>query len=102
MSDIILFGLIGLVTSFLSNISGGGGALILLPTLIKFGLSPLDAIGTIKIGTLGLVAGSAFSTRSKNVVRHDHLVPMLVIVAIASIVGSFAALQLDNPTVKII
>lgn len=100
--QIILVGLIGLVTSFLSNISGGGGALILLPSLLAIGLEPITAIGTMKVGSIGLVIGSVASTKDKGVVRKEYLLPLILIVAIASVIGPRITFYLSSEQVKII
>lgn len=97
-----MVGLIGLIASYLSNLSGGGGALLILPALLAMGVSPLAAIGTIKIGSLGLVAGSIASSKDKGVIRKDYIYPLLAIVAVASILGPRISLGLDESKVKLI
>lgn len=100
--QMLLVFFIGLVTSFLSNISGGGGALIQIPALLAIGVSPTTAIGTIKLGSLGLIAGSMVSSKKKAVVRKDYLIPMLIIVTIASIIGPRLVLTFSDETVKLV
>lgn len=100
MIEVVVVGLIGVVTSFISNISGGGGALILMPALIHVGLPPLTAVGTIKVGSLGLVAGSVTSSKNKQVIRKEYFLPMLLIVAVASIIGPRLVINLSEDSVK--
>lgn len=102
MFDYLIIFLVGLVTSFASNITGGGGALILLPVLIWLGLSPIDAIGTIILGAVGFVIGSVFSNHARSVVRRDHVIQMVFIVAIASIIGPLVSVHLPQTSVKAI
>src|SRR5688500_963408 len=102
MLEIFLVAIIGLITSFLSNLSGGGGSMIILPALLAMGIPPLTAIGTNKLGSVGLVIGSAFSAKGKQVVRKDYLKQMIIVVALASIIGPLVALKLSQNQVKII
>lgn len=100
--QIIVVAFIGLITSFLSNIAGGGGSLILLPALLAIGLSPLNAIGTIKAGAIGLVIGSVASSKGKGLVRKDYLGPLFIIVFLASLVGPQLSVHLPEAKVKVI
>lgn len=102
MLEIIVVGLIGLITSFISNISGGGGALMLMPALLHVGLSPLTAVGTIKVGSLGLVAGSITGSKNKQVVRKEYFIPMLAIVTVASIIGPRLIIEFSEVNVKLL
>lgn len=98
--DYLIVLIAGLATSFASNVTGGGGALILLPVLIGLGLSPIDAIGTIILGAVGFVVGSAVSSHARGHVRRDHVLPLIVIVTVASIVGPLISVRLPQNSVK--
>ena len=74
----------------------------MLPVLIGLGLSPIDAIGTIILGAVGFVIGSAVSRHARGIVRRDHIVPMIFIVAAASLIGPFISVNLSQNTVKAI
>lgn len=87
MVEFVAVLLLGVVSSFLSNISGGGGALILLPTLLHLKVPPLQAIGTIKLGAIGIIMGSVAGARHKGVVRRDFIKPLLIITIITSVLG---------------
>ncbi len=100
--DYLIVLVVGLVTSFLANVTGGGGALIILPVLIGLGLSPIDAIGTIILGAVGFVVGSAVSRHARGIVRRDHIMPMIFIVAAASIIGPSISVNLSQSSVKAI
>ncbi len=100
--ELILVFIAGLITSFASNISGGGSALILLPILIGLGLSPIDAIGTLLVGGVGFVIGSAMSTHARAIVRRDHIMPMIFIVAVSSVIGPLISVHLSQSSVKLI
>ncbi len=102
MEDLILVFLLGIVSSYLSNISGGGGYFILLPALLHLGIPPLPAIGTIKFGAIGMMFGSFVSAKNKNVIRRDYLKPLIIITAITSILGPQLAFAPSDEAVKLI
>ena len=99
---IALMVLIGFTTSFVGNVSGGAGSLVQLPALLALGVQPIVAIGSIKLGSLGLVWGAAIGSRKKGIVRKDHLTPMLVLATLASIIGPLVSLNLSSHAIKII
>ncbi len=98
----VLAVVIGFVSGFFTNIASGGGALIMLPALLILGIEPLDAIGSIKLGAIGLVLGSVAGSKKTGLVRKDLLRPMIAIVVIAAIIGPQISLRLTDDTVKII
>lgn len=100
--DYLILLILGLITSFASNVTGGGGALILLPVLIGLGLSPIDAIGTIIFGAVGFVIGSNLSRPARGHIRRDHLLPLTAIVSTASIIGPLISINLSQNSVKAI
>lgn len=100
--ELVLVFILGLGSSFLSNIAGGGGALLTLPALLALGVPAVEAVGTQKLGAIGLVTGSSISTRHKHVVRQDHLLPLIGIGVVASLIGPQVALKLDEESVKVI
>lgn len=100
MFEIILVGLVGAVSSFLSNISGGGGSLIMLPLLLALGVPARSAIGAIKLGGVGLVLGSAASSKNKQVIRKDYLPALVATIVVAAILGPSLSLRFSDETVK--
>lgn len=100
--EILFVFLLGVVSSFLSNMTGGGGYFILLPTLIHLGVSPLQAIGTLKFSALGIVAGSLFGARNKNVINKEHLKPLMILAIITALIGPRFAFLFNDEQVKII
>lgn len=100
MLEYLLIFIVGLLTSFASNITGGGAALILLPVLIGLGLSPIDAIGTIILGAVGFVIGSTISKPARGHIRRDHVIPLTLIVTAASVIGPLISINLPADGVK--
>jgi len=99
---VTIVGLLGFISSFLSNLSGGAGSLILLPALLALGVEPIIAIGTIKFAGLGIVLGTNAGTRQKGLVRKEHLVPLLIVATLASIIGPQLSLHMGAHAVKIV
>lgn len=99
MVEVLVFAA-GFLASFLSGMAGGGGIIITLPLLLALNVPPLQAIGTAKLGTLGLLVGSFFEVRGKSIVRKDYLWPLVTIAAVASLLGPQLSLRLDSDTVK--
>lgn len=102
MAEVLFITLVGFVTSFLSNIAGGSGSVILLPLLLALGVSPPAAVGTDKLTALGLVIGSSLSAKGKKVVRKDYLKPLLGVATLASVIGPLIALNLEASQVRVV
>ncbi|OGL34682.1 hypothetical protein A3F65_03205 [Candidatus Saccharibacteria bacterium RIFCSPHIGHO2_12_FULL_47_16b] len=100
MPDELIIFLVGLVTSFLAGLSGGGAGLIILPVLIGLGLGPIESLGALKMGLIGLVVSSLFSKSARPHVRKDHLRPLILIAAVASVLGPLLAFNLTDSQVK--
>ncbi len=101
MIEVLVF-FVGFVASFLSGMAGGGGILIVMPFLLALNVSPVQAIATAKMGTLGLLVGSAVEVRGKKIVRKEYLWPLIIIAAAASIIGPQITLNTDPETIKIV
>jgi len=101
MLELLVFA-VGFIASFLSGVAGGGGILITVPLLLALGTPPVQAIATAKMGTLGLFIGSALEVRGKGVVRKEHLWPLIIISAVASLIGPQITLHTNAETVKIV
>jgi uncharacterized membrane protein YfcA len=52
--------------SIFSGMAGGGGGFIILPLLIALGLSPQQAVATMKLGAFGIGTGSVAAFRKKS------------------------------------
>jgi len=84
---------IGLIASFFSCIAGGAAGLIGVPLLLLLGLPPYSAVSTPKISALGISIGSLFQFYGKNLIRWSLLPGLIVLGAIAGIVGAQALLE---------
>lgn len=102
MPDELIILLVGIVISFLAGLSGGGAGLIILPVLFALGLGSTEAVGAMKMGFIGFVLSSLFSTTARPHVRKDYLRPLIIIVTVTSLAGPLVAIGLDDSQVKFI
>ena len=68
----------------------GGGVLLTIPTLIFFGLSPQTAIGTSKLGSIGLNTAGWYKFHQKRMINYK----IGFIIGIPIILGSFLGANL--------
>ena len=88
--------LIGFVTSFLATTTGGIG-LAVVPALILFGLSPLQAAATFRLAiTLGDITSLHRLERAGKVIR-PMIVPVLLLGIAGGLVGSTVLLWTPGP-----
>ena len=92
----LLIFLIGFVASFLATTTGGIG-LAVIPALILFGLSPLQASATLRLAiTLGDFTGLHRLERAGKVVR-PMILPVLLLGIAGALIGSFVLLWTPGP-----
>lgn len=94
--------ILGIITGFLGNITGGGGYLILLPALLHMGMPTTLAIGTIKFGALGITTSAVLTSKNRSFIRKDHLKPLLLLAIAASILGPQLTFLFSEYQIKII
>ncbi len=99
MTDILLVCL-AFVAGFLSSLGGGGGGVIILPALLLTGMSPLTAIGTNKLSSLGVMAGSLSEYKKTKLIQSKHLPVLILIAILTSIIGPQLSFSLDDELVK--
>lgn len=100
--DILMYILIfiaGIAAAFVGGAAGGGG-LISTPILMLLGFPPHVAIGTNKLGALGLT-GMSFNEYHKAKKIPYHIgIPVLLVVIAASIFGASFVASLDAELLK--
>lgn len=94
-SLLILFGIINILASVLSGISGGGGGLITTPLLVALGVSPSTAIATAKFSGLGLSFGSSARFFREKITDPRTVIIFSVISSIGAIIGSLLLVKLS-------
>jgi uncharacterized membrane protein YfcA len=86
---------IGLASSILSGISGGGGGFITMPYFIFIGLSPAQALATAKMGGIGTAFGSIAAIKGKGLVHRKLVVPFMSITIVCAFVSAWLIPQID-------
>lgn len=91
----ILIAIVGLVSGIFSGITGGGGAMLMIPAFIFSGLPPQVAVATAKMSGLGGDFGGLTAFIKSGHVRKDILKVMLPIAVIIGLITPliFAAVE---------
>ena len=84
--------LIGVIASILGSLTGGGAALLSVPLLLLIGLPPYTAASTPKLGALGIAIGSLLEFSKKNYIRWSLMPVLVVLAAVAGVIGAQALL----------
>lgn len=94
-TELTALSLAGIFAGFI-NVVAGGGSLITLPLMIFFGLPPLVANGTNRIGIIAqnIVAVSNFSRKGIFIYPFSWYAGGIAI--IGSVIGSYLALEMDD------
>lgn len=80
----IFIAIVGLISGIVSGMSGGGGAMLMIPAFIFTGLPPQTAVATAKLSGLGGDFGGLFTFIKSGKIRKDII---RVMIPIAIIIG---------------
>lgn len=86
---------IGLLASILSGIGGGGGGFIMMPYFLFIGLTPAQALATMKLSGIGTTVGSVSAFRGKGLVHKKLVIPFMILAALFSIIAAWIIPQID-------
>src|SRR3989344_8639928 len=100
MPELIITFLVGVFSSILSGMAGGGGGLISAPFFILLGLPPQVAVATTKFGALGLTLGSLAKFRKTEHIRKEYVIYLSILSIVAAIIGSRLLLLSSNETIE--
>ena len=100
MEELLITFIIGFLASVLSGIAGGGSGFITSPLFIIMGLPPQVAIATAKFGALGIALGGFFTFRKTEFIKWRYVIYLSALATIASALGSFWLLSLDESTIE--
>ncbi len=78
----------------------GGGAFIVIPVLIFLGLPPHMAIGTNKIGAMGLFIGGWYAFNKQGVINYRLALAMIIPAVLGSYLGARLVFQIDETLLK--
>lgn len=96
IEKLIIIGTVGLLTSTVSGIGGGGGGFILTPLLIFLGLTPQQAVATGKFGGLGITLGSLEGLTRAKVHRWKVILPLMLLATVIGLLAPLVITRLDN------
>lgn len=99
-AGLVLYGLVALVTSIFSGISGGGAGMINTPLAIFLGLSPQEAIVSGKFGGLSAVAGSIRVLRKEKLHSWHYILPLMVLATVIGLLAPNLITNLEEDTYK--
>ncbi|PIR76408.1 MAG: hypothetical protein COU32_02225 [Candidatus Magasanikbacteria bacterium CG10_big_fil_rev_8_21_14_0_10_42_10] len=91
--------LITLFAGFISQLAGGGGAMITIPLLILLGVPPQVAIGSNKTSAFGNIS-SLYSYAKKKHVHWNWVIPLSAISLVAGWFGARFTLRTDPALIK--
>tara|TARA_Y100000310_G_C20639990_1_gene793361 strand:- start:681 stop:1421 length:741 start_codon:yes stop_codon:yes gene_type:complete len=97
--NILIIVIVFFIASFFGSLTGGGG-LITIPTLIFMGLSPITALGTGKIGAVGITSGSAIGYGMKKKIDYKMGFIFMIFAVIGSIFGTLTILSIPEELIK--
>jgi uncharacterized membrane protein YfcA len=86
---------IGLLSSVVSGMGGGGGGFITIPYYLFIGLPPANALATAKMGGIGTSIGAMTALRGKGLVHKKLVVPFMVLTVIFSLISAYLIPRID-------
>lgn len=87
---------VGLASSLLSGMSGGGGGFITVPYfLLVVGLPPANALATAKMGGVGTSFGAMTAFRGKGLVHKGLVFKFMAITFVCSLISAWLIPRLD-------
>jgi uncharacterized membrane protein YfcA len=93
---VLLTFVMGVLSSLLSGMSGGGGGFITIPYyLLVVGLPPANALATAKMGGIGMSIGAMTAFRGKGLVHKNLVVPFMILTVIFATVSAWLIPKLD-------
>jgi len=88
--------LVGLGSSMLSGMSGGGGGFITVPYfLLVVGLPPANALATAKMGGIGTSFGAITALKGKGLVHKGLVYKFMAITVVCSLIAAWLIPRLD-------
>jgi len=87
--------LIGLLSSALSGMGGGGGGFITIPYFLFIGLPPANALATAKMGGIGVSVGAFTAFRGKGLVHKGLVYKFMAITVVCSLISAVLIPKID-------
>jgi len=92
----IFIAIVGLLSGILTGISGGGGAILMIPALIFTGLPPQMAVATAKTSGLGDDFGGLRAFIKSGHIRKDIIKIMIPIAVVVGLITPLVFAAVDN------
>ncbi|HKU19033.1 MAG TPA: sulfite exporter TauE/SafE family protein [Candidatus Saccharimonadales bacterium] len=92
---VLLTFLIGVGSSTLSGMGGGGGGFVTIPYFLFIGLTPAHALATAKMGGIGTSVGAITAFRGKGLVNRKLVIPFMLLTVVFSMVSAWLIPRLD-------
>lgn len=92
----IVIAIVGFVSGIVSGISGGGGAMLMIPAFIFTGLPPQVAVATAKLSGLGGDFGGLVAFVKSGHIRKDIIKVMIPIAIIIGLITPFVFAAVDS------
>lgn len=93
---------VGFLGSLLSSTSGAGAGLLTSPFFLFIGLPPQAAIGTAKVGGVGLTLACFIRFRNTEHIRKEFVRPFIIVSGISAVLGMILLVHLPEEPVRII
>lgn len=93
---VVLTFFVGLGTSVISGMGGGGGGFVIMPYFLFIGLPPAFSLATAKFGGVGTSVGAITAFRGKGLVNKKLVVPFMAITFICAIISAWLIPQIDT------
>jgi uncharacterized protein len=92
---VLLTFVMGVASSVLSGMGGGGGGFIMMPYLIFIGISPAHALATMKLGSIGSTVGALTAFKGTGLLRRDLVLPFMAITLVCALICAWLIPQID-------
>lgn len=87
--------IVGLLSSILSGMAGGGGGFIIIPYFILIGFTPAQALATAKMGSIGTTLGAFTALKGKGLVNKKLVWPFMAMTAVFACISAWLIPQID-------
>lgn len=91
---LVTFG-IGLLSSVVSGMGGGGGGFISIPYYLFIGMPPANALATAKMGGIGTSLGAMTALKGKGLVHKKLVIPFMALTVIFSLISAWLIPRID-------
>lgn len=87
--------IVGIASSFIGSVAGGGGGLISIPALILLGLPPNISIATNRLGSFGSAGTSIYKFAKAKKIIYSYVPIFIILATIGSTIGAILLVNID-------